>query len=71
MASVANIRTSTPIPERENSRASFGPESSIHTGPVGEDLSHGPADDSDEDKPPSVFNCSDVVEVCFFYKIYA
>ena len=70
MASVANIRTSTPVPEHESSRASFGPESSIHTGPVGEDLSHGPVDDSDEDKPPSVFNCSDVVEVRFFFIKY-
>ena len=57
--------------ERENSRVSFGPDSSINTGPVVEDLSHGPAEESDEDKPPSIFNVSDVVEVCFFfYKIY-
>ena len=64
MASFANIRTSTPDPEHECSGDSFGQESSVHTGPVGEDLSYVPVEDSAEDEPPSVFNCSDVVEVC-------
>ena len=53
--------------ERENSRVSFGPESSINTGPVNEDLSRGPEAESDEDEPPSVFHVSDVVEVCFIF----
>ncbi len=52
--------------ERENSRVSFGPESSINTGPVNEDLSRGPEAESDEDEPPSVFHVSDVEEVCLF-----
>ncbi len=57
--------------DRENSRVSFGPESSIHTGPINEDLSGGPEVDTDDDEPPSVFHVSDVEEVCLFYKIYA
>ncbi len=49
--------------ERENSRVSFGPESSINTGPINEDLSRGPEVNTDDDEPPSVFHVSDTEEV--------
>ncbi len=55
--------TSTPTMERETSRVSFGPESSINTGPVVEDLTRDLEVNTDEDEPPAIFHVSDNEEV--------
>ena len=63
MTAVERVRTSTPTLERETSRVSFGPESSINTGPVVEDLSRDLEVNTDEDEPPAIFHVSDNEEV--------
>ncbi len=63
MTAVERVRTSTPTLERETSRVSFGPESSIHTGPIIEDLSRDLEVNTDEDEPPAIFHVSDTEEV--------
>ncbi len=46
------------------SRVSFGgPESSIHSGPIVEELSRDPEVLTDEDEPPAIFHVSDSEEV--------
>ncbi len=50
MASFADIRTSTPTPGHGCDGASFGQESSVHSGLGGEELSYVPANESAEDE---------------------